>query len=94
MIDQNPTDQIDFELDTQNLYREESYTDLKAGAIRRLMPVQADRPEDPWLKAWLEFHPNVPPPGPFVSNLVFVDESRDRAYELARTYSANTFRSF
>ena len=46
MIDQNPTDQIDFELDTQNLYREESYTDLKAGAIRRLRPVQADGSPD------------------------------------------------
>lgn len=62
---------------------------IQAGHV----PVQADKPEDPWLKAWLEFHPNVPPPGPFVSNLVFVDESHDRAYELARTYSANTFRS-
>ncbi len=62
---------------------------IQAGHV----PVQADQAEDPWLKAWLEFHPNVPPPGPFVSNLVFVDESRDRAHELARTYAANTFRS-
>ena len=62
---------------------------IQAGHV----PVQADRPDDPWLKAWLEFHPNVPPPGPFVSNLVFVDESHDRAHEMARTYSANTFRS-
>lgn len=57
------------------------------------VPTSVDAPEDPWLKAWLEFHPNVPPPGPFVSNLVFVDESHDRAYELARTYAANAFRS-
>jgi len=62
---------------------------IQAGHV----PVQADLPEDPWAKAWVEFHPNVPPPGPFVSNLVFVDESRDRAHELARTYAANTFRS-
>jgi hypothetical protein len=41
-MNQNPADQIDFNLDTQNLYREESYTDLKAGAIRRLIPVKAD----------------------------------------------------
>jgi len=46
MMDQTPTDQIDFELDAQNLYREESYTDLKAGAIRRLMPVLADGSPD------------------------------------------------
>lgn len=40
------TDQIDFTLDPQNLYREESYTDLKAGAIRRLLPVLADGSPD------------------------------------------------
>lgn len=57
------------------------------------VPMTADKPEDPWLQAWLEYHPDVPPPGPFVSNLVFVDESRDRAHELAREYAANTFRS-
>jgi alkanesulfonate monooxygenase SsuD/methylene tetrahydromethanopterin reductase-like flavin-dependent oxidoreductase (luciferase family) len=57
------------------------------------IPTTADTPDDPWLKAWLEFYPNVPPPGPFVSNLVFIDESRDRAEQLARTYAANTFRS-
>ena len=62
---------------------------IQAGHV----PVQVDAAEDPWLKAWLEFHPTVPPPGPFVSNLVFVDESKDRAFELARTYAANTFRS-
>ena len=62
---------------------------IQAGHV----PVQVDHADDPWLKAWLEFHPGVPPPGPFVSNLVFVDESKDRAFELARTYAANTFRS-
>jgi hypothetical protein len=42
MMDQNLTDKIDFNLDAQNLYREESYTDLKAGAIRRLVPMKTD----------------------------------------------------
>jgi len=42
MVDQNSTDQIDFNLDAHNLYREESYTDLKAGAVRRLVPVNTD----------------------------------------------------
>ena len=46
MMDQNSTDQIDFNLDTRNLYREESFTDLKAGAIRRLVPVKSDGSED------------------------------------------------
>ena len=42
----NQTDQLDFNLDPQNLYREESYTDLKAGAIRRLVPVKTDGTDD------------------------------------------------
>jgi alkanesulfonate monooxygenase SsuD/methylene tetrahydromethanopterin reductase-like flavin-dependent oxidoreductase (luciferase family) len=57
------------------------------------VPTTADTPDDPWLRAWLEFHPKEPPPGPFVSNLVFVDDSSERAEHLARTYAANTFRS-
>jgi alkanesulfonate monooxygenase SsuD/methylene tetrahydromethanopterin reductase-like flavin-dependent oxidoreductase (luciferase family) len=48
---------------------------------------------DDWLDAWRKARPNETPPAPFVSNLVFVDESADRAYELARTYAANTFRA-
>ena len=42
-----PTERIDFSLDTRNLYREESYTDLRSGAVRRLLPVQADGSPDP-----------------------------------------------
>jgi len=45
-MDQNPTDQIDFNLDARNLYREESFTDLKAGAIRRLIAVKSDGSPD------------------------------------------------
>lgn len=37
---------LDFTLDQQNLYREENYTDLKAGSIRRLIPVQTDGQPD------------------------------------------------
>jgi hypothetical protein len=43
---QNATNDIDFNMDATNLYREESYTDLKAGAIRRLIPVKADGSDD------------------------------------------------
>ena len=35
-------DELKFTLDQENLYREQSYTDLKAGSIRRLMPVTPD----------------------------------------------------
>ena len=38
--------QIDFTLDEKNLYREESITDLKAGSIRRLIPIHPDGSDD------------------------------------------------
>lgn len=36
------SNQIDFAIDRTNLYREESFTDLKSGAVRRLVPVGVD----------------------------------------------------
>lgn len=36
----------DIQLDVSNLYREESYTDLKVGSLRRLTPVTADGEQD------------------------------------------------
>ncbi len=50
-------------------------------------------PRDPWLVAWEEAHPGETPVNPFASNLVFIDESGDRARELAQTYTANTLRA-
>lgn len=38
--------EIDLKLHAGNLYREESFTDLKVGAIRRLTPVTADGSPD------------------------------------------------
>ncbi len=32
----------EIKVDAANLYREETYTDLKAGSIRRLVPIKAD----------------------------------------------------
>jgi alkanesulfonate monooxygenase SsuD/methylene tetrahydromethanopterin reductase-like flavin-dependent oxidoreductase (luciferase family) len=49
--------------------------------------------KDAWLEAWHEYHPGETPVQPFASNLVFIDESGDRARELAQTYTANTFRA-
>lgn len=34
-------------VDTENLYREESYTDLRAASIRQLTPVKVDGSRDP-----------------------------------------------
>jgi alkanesulfonate monooxygenase SsuD/methylene tetrahydromethanopterin reductase-like flavin-dependent oxidoreductase (luciferase family) len=55
--------------------------------------VARDDSADAWLQTWRASHPGETPVAPFVSNLVFVDESSDRAHELARTYTANTFRA-
>ena len=56
-------------------------------------PANAPSAEDAWLEAWKEAHPGVPPVQPFASNLVFIDESADKAMELCRVYAANTFRA-
>jgi len=50
-------------------------------------------PEDAWLEAWKKYHPGDAPVAPFSSNLVFIDESSDKAKELARTYAVKTFRA-
>lgn len=46
MIKNNQQHSIDFTVDRNNLYREESFTDVKVAAIRRLTPVKADGSED------------------------------------------------
>jgi hypothetical protein len=46
MSAENQSQGLNFVIDSKNLYREESYTDMKAGAIRRLVPVNADGSED------------------------------------------------
>jgi hypothetical protein len=38
--------EIDLKLDSNNLYREESFTDMKTGAVRRLTPVKSDGSDD------------------------------------------------
>ena len=50
-------------------------------------------PEDAWDLTWKECHPDETPPAPFASNLVFIDESADKAEELCRTYAVATFRA-
>ncbi|MBC2713310.1 MAG: cytoplasmic protein [Desulfosarcina sp.] len=40
-------EQIDFIVDTNNLYREDAITDLKVASIRRMIPITADGKDDP-----------------------------------------------
>jgi len=46
MPSNNPQQTIDFTVDRNNLYREESFTDVKVAAIRRLTPVKSDGSDD------------------------------------------------
>ncbi len=47
MNDAGQEKNIEFTVDKDNLYREESFTDLKVGSIRRLVPVKPDGTDDP-----------------------------------------------
>ena len=47
MTDSEKHDQIDFTVDLDNLYREESITDLKVASIRQLLPIKQDGSDDP-----------------------------------------------
>jgi len=38
--------ELDLKLDGSNLYREESFTDMKTGAVRRMSPVKSDGSPD------------------------------------------------
>ena len=42
MTNQKNVESVDFSVDRQNLYRQESFTDLKVATIRRLIPVKSD----------------------------------------------------
>ncbi len=46
MPSNDPQHTIDFTVDRNNLYREESFTDVKVAAIRRLTPVKPDGSDD------------------------------------------------
>ena len=47
MADSGATSADTFTVDTDNLYREESITDLRAATIRQLIPIRPDGSDDP-----------------------------------------------
>ncbi len=56
----------DVKMDMANLYREESYTDLKTGGIRKLVPVKPDGSEDTLRSPVFSGHTQLMSPhGPF-----------------------------
>lgn len=50
---------VDFNLDRTNLYREESYTDLKIGTVKRFIPVLPDGSVDKARKTFFLGQTNV-----------------------------------
>ena len=46
---------LEFNIDRSNLYREESFSDLKTGVIKRLTPVKADGSADKSRKTRIRF---------------------------------------
>ncbi len=56
---------ISFQVDKNNLYKEETYTDLKSASIRKLIPVKVDGSEDPARKTVFIGHADlISPRGP------------------------------
>jgi alkanesulfonate monooxygenase SsuD/methylene tetrahydromethanopterin reductase-like flavin-dependent oxidoreductase (luciferase family) len=53
--------------------------------------VARDDAADAWQETWLAWHPGEIPVAPFASNLVFIDESSERAQALSRKYTAAVF---
>ena len=46
MEENNQNTDMPFAMDEKNLYREESFTDLKLGTIKRLIPIKSDGTQD------------------------------------------------
>jgi len=61
MSDQ-PNKLSDVKMDLANFYREENYTDLKTGSIRKLVPINADGTEDSAREAVFSGHTQVMTP--------------------------------
>jgi len=53
----------DVKMDASNLYREEMYSDMKAGQLRKLVPVTADGKDDPTRKPIFTASTQVMTPG-------------------------------
>jgi hypothetical protein len=63
LADEQNTDALDFSVDRQNFYREESFTDLKVATIRRLSPVKPDGSVDKTRKTVFIGQTNIMTPG-------------------------------
>lgn len=73
----------DIRIDPSNLYREETYTDLRAGSLRRMVPVTSEGKDDPARPAIYEGHASLMTQGGALP-LQFHIEAESLAEALAR----------
>ena len=75
MIEEQPNN-IEFTIDRSNLYLEESFTDLKAGTVKRLKPVRPDGSQDKTRKTVFVGHTSIlTPNGPLpIQNVIAAKE--------------------
>ena len=75
MIDEQPNN-IEFTIDRSNLYLEESFTDLKAGTVKRLKPIRPDGSHDKTRKTVFVGHTSIlTPNGPLpIQNVIAAKE--------------------
>ena len=75
MIEEQPNN-IEFTIDRSNLYLEESFTDLKAGTVKRLKPVRPDGSQDKTRKTVFVGHASIlTPNGPLpIQNVIAAKE--------------------
>jgi hypothetical protein len=75
MIDEQQNN-IEFTMDRSNLYLEESFTDLKAGTVKRLKPVRPDGSQDKTRKTVFVGHTSIlTPNGPLpIQNVIAAKE--------------------
>ena len=68
----NQNEDIPFAMDEKNLYREESFTDVKLGTIKRLTPIKSDgTPDNSRGPIFIGFAQLMSPKGPLpVQNMI------------------------
>ena len=74
--------QIDFTVSRDNLYREESFTDIKVAAIRRLVPVKPDGSDDESRATMFMAQTQIMTPGgPFLLQAMLKAETIEEAMD-------------
>jgi hypothetical protein len=82
MVSNNPKTQINLTVDRKNLYREESFTDIKVAAIRQLTPVNPDMsPDDSRRPLYMGQTQLMTPSGPVMLQSILEATTLDEAIE-------------